>query len=101
MYTERKGYCSRDTKVTSKKETYFQPQTEYQLIFTTLILKKECSETFKIKTVFQALTMKILDPDCENGYENKFEPFKRQPYKMVKHTQTIRRQIANEFFECI
>ena len=29
MYTERKGYCSRDTKVTSKKATYFQPQTEY------------------------------------------------------------------------
>ena len=72
MYTERKGYCSRDTKVTSKKATQFQPQTEYQLIFTTFILKKECSETFKIKTVFQALTMKILDPDCENGYENKF-----------------------------
>ena len=28
-------------------------------------------------------------------------PFKRQFYKMVKHTQTIRRQIADELFECV
>ena len=28
-------------------------------------------------------------------------PFKCQPYKMVKHTQTIRRQIADEMFECV
>ena len=28
-------------------------------------------------------------------------PFKRQSHKMVKHTQTIRRQIANELFECV
>ena len=28
-------------------------------------------------------------------------PFKRQSHKMVKHTQTIRRQIADEFFECV
>ena len=27
--------------------------------------------------------------------------FKRQFYKMVKHTQTIRRQIADELFECV
>ena len=26
--------------------------------------------------------------------------FKRQPYKIVKHTQTIRRQIADELLEC-
>ena len=26
-------------------------------------------------------------------------PFKRQSQKMVKHTQTIRRQIADELFE--
>ena len=25
-------------------------------------------------------------------------PFKRQPHKMVKHIQTIRRQIADELF---
>ena len=28
-------------------------------------------------------------------------PFKRQFHKMVKHTQTIRPQIANELFECV
>ena len=25
----------------------------------------------------------------------------RQPHKMVKHIQTIRRQTANELFECV
>ena len=30
-----------------------------------------------------------------------FSPFKRQTYKMVKHTQTIGREIANELFECV
>ena len=29
------------------------------------------------------------------------KPFKRQSHKMVKHTQTIRRQIADESFECV
>ena len=28
-------------------------------------------------------------------------PFKRQFHKMVKHTQTISRQIADELFECV
>ena len=28
-------------------------------------------------------------------------PFKGQPHKMVKHTQTIRRQFAEELFECV
>ena len=27
--------------------------------------------------------------------------FKRQNHKMVKHTQTIRRQFADELFECV
>ena len=27
--------------------------------------------------------------------------FKRQFDKMVKHTQTIRRQVADELFECV
>ena len=27
--------------------------------------------------------------------------FKRQSHKMVKHTQTIRRQFADELFECV
>ena len=28
-------------------------------------------------------------------------PFKRQSHKMVKHTQTIRRQFADELLECV
>ena len=28
-------------------------------------------------------------------------PFKRQFHKMVKYTQTNRRQIAEELFECV
>ena len=28
-------------------------------------------------------------------------PFKRQSHKMAKHTQKIRRQIADELFECV
>ena len=27
--------------------------------------------------------------------------FKRQSHKMFKHTQTIRRQFADELFECV
>ena len=27
--------------------------------------------------------------------------FKRQPYKMVKQTQTIRRLLVDELFECV
>ena len=28
-------------------------------------------------------------------------PFKYQPHKMVKHTQTIRQQFADEVFQCV
>ena len=37
-----------------------------------------------------------------NEWKHEYEmikPFKRQPHKIVKHTQTIRRQIAEELFE--
>ena len=30
-----------------------------------------------------------------------FKAFTAQSHKMVKHTQTIRRQIADELFECV
>ena len=32
---------------------------------------------------------------------NIYRTFKRQLHKMIKHTQTIYRQIANELFECV
>ena len=28
-------------------------------------------------------------------------PFKRQSHKMVKHTQTVRRQFVDQLFECV
>ena len=31
----------------------------------------------------------------------KINPFKRQPHKIVKYTQIIRRQFADELFECV
>ena len=37
-----------------------------------------------------------VDQNCWN-----FQSYERQPHKMVKHTQTIRRQIADECFEYI
>ena len=30
-----------------------------------------------------------------------YSTFKRQPHNMVKHIQTIRRQFADELFECV
>ena len=35
------------------------------------------------------------------GTKIQFETFKRQSHKMVNHTQTIRRQFADELFECV
>ena len=34
-------------------------------------------------------------------HKNTCYPFKRQSHKMAKHTQTIRRQIADELFGCV
>ena len=34
------------------------------------------------------------------GYKQS-QPFKRQPHKIVNHTQTIPRQFADELFECV
>ena len=35
------------------------------------------------------------------AFANLFYPFKRQSRKMVKHTQTIRRQFSDELFNCV
>ena len=34
-------------------------------------------------------------------WEANYYPFKRQSNKIVKHTQTIRRQFPDELFECV
>ena len=33
--------------------------------------------------------------------DNSYEPLKRQTHKMVYHTQTIRRRIVLELFQCL
>ena len=44
----------------------------------------------------------LIRNHCTNVYADwSTLPFKRQFHKMVKHTQTIRRQIADELFECV
>ena len=39
--------------------------------------------------------------DLNFVYEHQKNRFKRQSHKMAKHTQTIRRQIVDELFECV
>ena len=52
-------------------------------------------ELFGIVTVWKyALVSELV-------YQNNSEPFKGQFLKMVKHTQTIRRQTADELFEYV
>ena len=50
------------------------------------------------------LTTKWQQLACNASFhlkiENKYR-FKRRFHKMVKHTQTIRRQIVDELFECV
>ena len=44
-----------------------------------------------------------IDVDCMwslRGVSN-YKPFKHQPHRMVKHTQTNRWQSADELFECV
>ena len=45
--------------------------------------------------------LKFFFPYRKKVAQSVTSPFKRQPHKMVKFTQTIRRQIAGELFECV
>ena len=50
----------------------------------------------------QALLYQLLNiPKISLSLVKEYHTFKRQPRKMVSHTQTIRQQIANELFECV
>ena len=58
----------------------------------------------KISPCFQILLLFSGNlSDCvSNEYScQKRYLYKRQFHKMVKHSQTIRRQIADELFECV
>ena len=51
----------------------------------------------------QTLTLNLASPN-HLGYclwWGSFLTLKRQPHKMIKHTQAIRRQIADELLECV
>ena len=52
------------------------------------------AEVYKFVVLVDALGVVIT-------YFELFYPFKCQPHKMVKHTQTIRRQFADKLFECV
>ena len=43
----------------------------------------------------------IYAKPCAKQDKYYYYPFKRQYHKMVKRTQTIRRQITDELFECV
>ena len=58
----------------------------FSVLFWILLVKSRQGNTFK--SAIQAA----------NGYH---WPFKRQPYKMVKHTQTTCRVTADKLFECV
>ena len=58
-----------------------------------------------IKLQFRHLACKTINLKIKYS-ENKLivnttEPFKRQPHKIVKFTQTIRQQFADTLFECV
>ena len=61
-------------------------------------------EKFKPGREKESHSPSSLWPLPANPTSNNFEktyPFKRQFHKTVKRTQTIRRQIADELFECV
>ena len=65
-------------------------------------LNTEKSFQSEIKTFFlilQVLSFRLTKQSSKNVADTTLNPFKCQPHKMIKHTQTIRRQIAVELFE--
>ena len=50
--------------------------------------------------VSDVILRKVLIYKAKNSILLKLWPFKRQYHKMVSHTQIIRRQIADQLFEC-
>ena len=51
---------------------------------------------------FSVVRVTMRTPNLEYKVQVQIaQPFMRQPHKMAKHTQTIRRLLANELFECV
>ena len=68
-------------------------------------IKKEChaSEVTDCIRIDHELLVKLLLQGTLDQFHSGFVnlPFKRQSHKVTKHTQTIRRKIADELFECV
>ena len=64
----------------------------------------QCNKFLKSKMQFMEINSVKEKPQVIGVYQCKKphgKPLKRQFHKMVKHTQTIRRQIADELFESV
>ena len=61
---------------------------------------EKCSKSchFTVKVCQITKFCKIIE--LWKNFEYLPSPFKHQSHKMVKHNQTIRRQIVDELFEC-
>ena len=55
----------------------------------------------KVKVILQSFHLHLSRIVCFVTCLLTFQLFKGQLHKMVKYTQTIRRQIADELFECV
>ena len=68
-------------------------------------IKKEChaSEVTDCIRIDHELLVKLLLQGTLDQFHSGFVnlPFKRQSHKVTKHTQTIRRKIADELFVCV
>ena len=63
-----------------------------------------CNKVLKLKMQFMEINSVKEKPQVIGVYQCKKphgKPLKRQFHKMVKHTQTIRRQIVDELFESV
>ena len=47
------------------------------------------------------LTKALIISNYTMRDDERFNPLSTNPTKMIKHTQTIRRQITDELFECV
>ena len=63
----------------------------------------ECFHNISVFVLSSCLDVPQLGPWTKKLMKlpKKLQPFKRQSHKMVKHTQTIRRQFTDELFECV
>ena len=79
--------------------TYIKTMLDYVFVVATFLLFS-CPAVISSKKLI-TLKSKSSNPSHPVHFRELHEPFKRQFHKMAKHTQTIRRQFADELFECV